>query len=223
MTSDFDLDAYGIIGLGKFGLSLALELTKAGKDVIVLEIEEEKLDAVKDQLENIYPVTGITQDVLRESGVAHCGTVIVCIGKDIESSILATMNALELKIPRVIAKASSGDHGRVLEKIGAEAIYPEVDMGARLAHSLIATGTLDFLELCDDFSIANIPIAKRFVNQTIQELNIRKKYHLNIIVVLRNDKAISEVLPELVLQANDILVVGGTNDAIKKFEKANEV
>ncbi len=223
MKSDFDLDAYGIIGLGKFGLSLALELTKAGKDVIVLEIEEEKLDAVKDQLANIYPVTGITQDVLKESGVAHCGTVIVCIGKDLESNILATMNALELKIPRVIAKASSVDHGRVLEKIGAEAIYPEVDMGARLAHSLIATGTLDFLELCDDFSIANIPISESFVDQTIEALNIRKKYHLNIIVVLRNDKAISEITPELVLQTEDILVVGGTNEAIKKFEKANMV
>ena len=223
MKSDFDSDAYGIIGLGKFGLSLALELTKAGKDVIVLEIEEEKLDAVKDQLSYLYPVTGITQDVLRESGVAHCGTVIVCIGKDLESNILATMNALELKIPRVIAKASSVDHGRVLEKIGAEAIYPEVDMGVRLAHSLVATGTLDFLALCDDFSIANITISESFVDQTIEELNLRKKYHLNIIVVLRNDKAISEITPELVLQTEDILVVGGTNEAIKKFEKANVV
>ncbi|NBK23623.1 MAG: TrkA family potassium uptake protein, partial [Spirochaetia bacterium] len=68
MKSEFDLDAYGIIGLGKFGLSIDLELSKGGKDVIVLEIEEEKLDAVKDQLANIYPVTGITQDVLKESG-----------------------------------------------------------------------------------------------------------------------------------------------------------
>ncbi len=223
MKSEFDLDAYGIIGLGKFGLSLALALTEAGKDVIVLEIEEEKLDAVKDKLSNLYPVTSITQDVLRESGVAHCGTVIICIGKDLESNILATMNALELKIPRVIAKASSVDHGRVLEKIGAEAIYPEVDMGVRLAHSLVSTGTLDFLELCDDFSIANIYISESFVDQTIEELNIRKKYHLNIIVVLRDDKAISEITPDLVLKTEDILVVGGTNDAIKKFEKANEV
>ncbi|MBI9094983.1 MAG: TrkA family potassium uptake protein [Sphaerochaeta sp.] len=222
MKSDFDLDAYGIIGLGRFGLSLALELTKAGKEVIVLEIEEEKLDAVKDKLANIYPVKGITQDVLKESGVAHCGTVIVCIGKDIESNILATMSALELKVPRVISKATSADHGRVLEKIGAEAVYPEVDMGVRLAQSLVATGTLDFLELCDDFSIANIPLSPRFVNQTIEDMNIRKKFHLNVIVILRNEMAISEITPDFILKAGDILVVGGKNEAIKKFEKANE-
>jgi len=222
MKSDFDLDAYGIIGLGRFGLSLALELTKAGKEVIVLEIEEEKLDAVKDKLANIYPVKGITQDVLKESGVAHCGTVIVCIGKDIESNILATMSALELKVPRVISKATSADHGRVLERIGAEAVFPEVDMGVRLAQSLVATGTLDFLELCDDFSIANIPLSPRFVNQTIEDMNTRKKFHLNVIVILRNEMAISEITPDLVLQAGDILVVGGKNEAIKKFEKANE-
>lgn len=222
MKSEFDSDAYGIIGLGRFGLSLALELTKAGKEVIVLEIEEEKLDAVKDKLSNVYPVTGITQDVLKESGLAHCGTVIVCIGKDIESNILATMNALELHIPRVISKATSADHGRVLEKIGAEAVFPEVDMGFRLAQSLVATGTLDFLALCDDFSIANIPIAESFIGHTIEDLNIRKKYHLNVIVVLRNDKAITEITPELVLETDDILVVGGNNEAIKKFEKVNE-
>ena len=222
MKSDFDLQAYGIIGLGRFGISLALELSKAGKDVIVLEIQKEELDAIKDQLPNIYPLKGITQEALKESGIARCGTVIVCIGNDIESNILATMSALELQIPRVIAKAQSIDHGRVLEKIGAEAIFPESDMGIRLAHSLINKGTLDFLELCDDFSIANIVISEVFVDKTIEELNFRRKYHLNIIVVIRNDKTINEITPDLVLKAEDILVVGGTNEAIKKFEKANE-
>ncbi len=131
---------------GRFGLSLALELTKAGKQVIVLEIEEEKLNAVKDQLENIYPVKAVTEEVLHESGISHCRTAIVCIGKDIESNILVTMSLIELGIPRVIAKATSVNHGKVLEHIGAEAVFPEVEMGERLARSLVSTGTLDFLE-----------------------------------------------------------------------------
>ena len=100
MKKEYDPDAYGIIGLGRFGLSLALELTKAGKQVIVLEIEEEKLNAVKDQLENIYPVKAVTEEVLHESGISHCRTAIVCIGKDIESNILVTMSLIELGIPR---------------------------------------------------------------------------------------------------------------------------
>lgn len=222
MKKEFDPDAYGIIGLGRFGLSLAMELTKAGKHVIVLEIEAEKLDAVKDQIENIYPVKAITTDVLNESGISHCQTAIVCIGKDIESNILVTMSLLELGIPRVIAKATSPNHGKVLERIGAEAVFPEVEMGSRLARSLVSTGTLDFLELCEDFSIANISITSVFSNQTVADINLRKRYHLNIIVVVRNEKAISEIVPELMLLENDVLVVGGTNEAIKRFEKANE-
>lgn len=223
MKKEFDPNAFGIIGLGRFGLALALELTKAGKQVIVLEIEAEKLDAVKDQIENIYPVKAITAEVLEESGISHCHTAIVCIGKDIESNILVTMSLVELGIPRVIAKATSTNHGKVLQRIGAEAVFPEVEMGNRLAHSLVSTGTLDFLELCEDFSIANIILSSAFSNQSVAQLNLRKRFHLNIIVVIRSDKAISEIGPELMLQAGDILVVGGKNEAIKKFEHANEL
>ncbi|MEA4860146.1 Ktr system potassium uptake protein A [bioreactor metagenome] len=223
MKKEFDPDAYGIIGLGRFGLSLALELTAAGKHVIVLEIEAEKLDAVKDQIENIYPVKAITTDVLNESGISHCHTAIVCIGKDIESNILVTMSLLELGIPRVIAKATSPNHGKVLERIGAEAVFPEVEMGSRLARSLVSTGTLDFLELCEDFSIANINLTSVFANQTVADINLRKRYHLNIIVVIREGKAITEIGPDLVLLEDDVLVVGGTNEAIKRFEKMTEI
>jgi trk system potassium uptake protein TrkA len=223
MKAGYNADSYGIIGLGRFGTALALELSKSGKEVVVLEIETEKLDAIKDQISNIYPVKSITRDILRESGIAHCGTVIVCIGKDVESNILVTMSVLELGVPRVIAKATSPDHGRVLEKIGAEAVFPEIDMGTRLAHSLISTGTLNFLELCEDFSIANISLADKYAHQTIAELNLRRKFHLNIIIVIRNEKAISEVTPEMMLEEDDVVVVAGSNDAIKLFEKANQV
>lgn len=222
MKREYDPDAYGIIGLGRFGLSLALELTKAGKQVIVLEIEEEKLNAVKDQLENIYPVKAVTEEVLHESGISHCRTAIVCIGKDIESNILVTMSLIELGIPRVIAKATSMNHGKVLERIGAEAVFPEVEMGERLARSLVSTGTLNFLELCDDFSIANVILSGKFADQSVADLNLRKRYHLNIIVIIRDEKAISEILPDQQLFEDDVLVVGGTNDAIRKFEQANE-
>ncbi len=223
MKKEFDPNAFGIIGLGRFGLSLALALTEAGKHVIVLEIEAEKLDAVKDQIENIYPVKSITAEVLEESGISHCHTAIVCIGKDIESNILVTMSLVELGIPRVIAKATSTNHGKVLERIGAQAVFPEVEMGTRLAHSLVSTGTLDFLALCVDFSIANISLAPSFADQSVAQLNLRRRYHLNIIVVIRNKKAISDIGPDMKLLQGDILVVGGSNEAIKKFEQANEL
>jgi trk system potassium uptake protein TrkA len=95
-------------------------------------------------------------------------------------------------------------------------------MGERLARSLVSTKTLDFLELCDDFSIANISLTRAFANQSVEDINLRKRFHLNIIVIIRQKRAISEILPNFVLEEEDILVVGGTNDAIRKFEKANE-
>jgi trk system potassium uptake protein TrkA len=214
-------NSFGIIGLSRFGTALALELTRAGKEVVVLEIDESKLSLVKGEIEHIHPVDSITREILIESGVSHCGTVIVCIGKDIESNILATLNVIELEVPRVIAKANSDDHGRVLEKIGAEVIYPEADSGVRLAKALISLRTLDFLELDENISVTEIELSDRYHGKTIGELNFRKKFHLNIIALTRDDKTFVDLDAEMQLLEHDGLVVIGTNDDIAVFEKAN--
>ena len=216
-----DPNSFGIIGLGRFGTSLALELAKAGKEVVVLEIDESKLNAVKGFIEHIHPVDEINREVLLESGISHCGTVIVCIGKDIESNILATLNVIELGIPRVIAKANSEDHGRVLEKIGAEVVFPELEMGSRLAKSLVSLRTLDFLELDDDISITEVRLSKHFDNKTLHDLNFRKRYNLNIIAITHDDKTDVNIMPETILYEKDEVVVIGKNDDIMQFEKMN--
>lgn len=221
MKLGYDPNSFGIIGLGRFGTSLALELAEAGKDVVVLEIEESKLAPVKDVIEHVFPVDQITKDVLIDSGVAHCGTVIVCIGKDIESNILATLHVIELGIPRVIAKANSEDHGRVLEKIGAEVVFPEVESGKRLARSLISLRTLDFLELDKDISITEIKLSSRYGGKTLGEIDFRKRFHLNIIAITRKEKTIIELTADFVLQEGDEMVVIGRNEHIAMFEKEN--
>ncbi len=219
--SGFDANSFGIIGLGKFGTALASELIKAGKDVVVLEKEEDKLDEVKDFIEHIYPVTQITQDILIDTGISHCATVIVCIGKDIESNILTTLNLIELGIPRVISKANSDDHGRVLRKIGAEVVFPETEMGVRLAKSLVTLRTLEFLELDDDISISEILLSKHFDNKTVEQVNIRKRFKLNIIAITHEESTNIDVTAETVLYMNDELVVIGRNDDITQFQDYN--
>lgn len=214
-------NSFGIIGLGNFGTALALELSRAGKEVVVLEIDEAKLSLVKDEIENVHPVDSITREVLIESGISHCGTVIICIGKDIESNILATLNVIELEVPRVIAKATSDDHGRVLVKIGAEVIYPEADSGIRLAKALVSLRTLDFLELDNNISITEIELSNRYHEKSIGELNFRKKFHLNIIALTRDGKTLVDIDADLQLLEHDGLVVIGTNEDIAIFEKAN--
>lgn len=216
-----DNNLYGVIGLGRFGTSLALELTDAGKDVIVLDIDEGKLQPLKDRIIHLYQIEQINREVLLEAGMHNCGTIIVCIGKDVESNLLATLNAIEIGVPRVIAKAMSPDHGRVLEKIGAEVVFPEVEMGARLAKSLVSKLSLDFLALKDDFSIVELELSSVFDGKTVLETDFRKKYHLNIIVVIHEDKVNGEITPDLVLHERDKIVVSGKNKAIAAFEKAN--
>lgn len=221
MKHKYDKNAFGIIGLGRFGTALAIELAKAKKNVIVLDIEEEKLSAVKDYITHAHIVNGINKEILEESGISQCGTVIVCIGKDIESNILATLNVIECKVPRVIAKAMSDDHGRVLEKIGAEIIFPEVDSGIRLAKSLSTLRTLDFLELEDGISITEVSLSDAFDGKSIGDLNFRSKYNLNIIAISREEKTLVNIDANMILKELDDLVVIGHNDDIANFTKAN--
>ena len=223
MKKKFDKNAFGIIGLGRFGTAVAIELAKAKKSVIVLDIDEEKLSAVKDYITHAHIVNGINKNVLEESGISACSTVIVCIGKDIESNILATLNVIECNVPRVIAKAMNDDHGRVLEKIGAEVIFPEVDSGIRLAKSLSTLRSLDFLELEDEISITEISIGPPFDGKSIAELNFRAKYKLNIIALTRDEKTEVNIDAHMILKELDDLVVIGHNDDIANFAKANTV
>jgi len=216
-----DSNSYGIIGLGRVGTTVVLELVQAGKEVVVLETDEAKIAAIKGKIEHIYPVDTITQEVLVESGISHCGTVIICIGSNIESSILTALNVIELGIPRVIAKANSEDHGKVLRKIGAEVVFPEIESGIRLAKSLVSMNTLDFLELDDDMSISEIRISSKFNGKTVHELNFRKRFSLNIIAIIRENKTIVTIDPEIMLHEGDEIVVVGRNEDIAQFEKIN--
>jgi trk system potassium uptake protein TrkA len=219
--SGHDGNSFGIIGLGKFGLALAGELVKAGKDVVVLEKNESKLDIVKGTIEHLYPIEQITHDILVDTGISHCGTVVVCIGKDIESNILTTLNLLELGIPRVISKAMNDDHGRVLRKIGAEVVFPETEMGLRLARSLVTLRTLDFLELAEDISISEVLLSKHFHNKSIEQLNFRKRFKLNIIAITHNNQTEVDISPETILNANDEIVVIGRNEDLHQFQDYN--
>lgn len=219
--SGHDRNSFGVIGLGKFGLALAKELVKAGKDVVVLEKDESRFDAVKGIIEHLFPIEQITQEILVDTGVTHCGTVVVCIGKDIESNILTTLNLLELGIPRVVSKAMNDDHGRVLRKIGAEVIYPETEMGVRLARSLITLRTLDFLELAEDITISEVLLSKHFDNKSIDQLNFRKRFKLNIIAVTHNDKTEVDLTANTMLYQNDEIVVIGRNEDLHRFQDYN--
>lgn len=209
---------YGIIGLGRFGTALAKTLAEAGREVLVLDNNENKVRDIREVTEHALVVDHLDKNVLEEAGIQNCETVIVCIGEKIDASILTTMNVISMGVPRVIAKAISFEQGAVLKKLGAEVIYPESDMAIRLANRLIAPSALDFMELNDDITVAELKLSKKLRGQTIIQANIRKRFHLNIIALERDGKTTIEVNPDTCLSENDALVVIGKQENIHKFE-----
>ena len=137
---------YGIVGLGRFGYALALELAESGADLIVLDRDEEKIRELREYTENAFIVKNLDKKTLLETGIQNCDIAVVCIGGHLDTSILTTLNLVSLGIPRVISKASSTEHGEILEKLGAEIVYPERDIALRLAHRLVASSVLDYIQ-----------------------------------------------------------------------------
>lgn len=147
---------YGVIGLGRFGYALAETLAKSGTEVLVLDSNEEKIREIQGIVEQAFVVPHMTKAALEETGIQNCKTVIVCIGETIEVSILVTLNVIELGVERVISKAISADHGKVLNRIGAEVVFPEKDRAVRLAKTLITSKIVDYLEISDEFEISEL-------------------------------------------------------------------
>ena len=211
---------FGIVGLGRFGTALAITLAEAGKEVIVVDQNEEKVKAMRQYTEYAFVCDNLSKATLSEAGIQNCDTVIVCIGSRIDTSILTTLNVVSLGVPHVISKATSQDQGAVLEKIGAEVVYPERDMAIRLGKKLLSGNFLDFIFLDNDIEIQQVPVSSFIKGKTIQEINIRKKYGLNIIAVEHDQNTIIELSPDYKLQSEDIIVVIGKVQNIRKLERA---
>ena len=140
-------NTYGIVGLGRFGYALAMELAASDADILVLDKDEEKVREMREYTESAYVMKTLDKKSLAETGIQNCDVAVVCIGEHMDTSILTTLNLVSLGIPVVIAKATSLEHGQILEKLGAEVVYPEHDMAVRLAHRLETSKMLDFVQL----------------------------------------------------------------------------
>ncbi len=136
---------YGIVGLGRFGYALATELADSGADLLALDSNEEKVREIAELTDNALVIKSLDKKALMDTGIQNCDVAVVCIGEHMDSSILTTLHLVSMGIPRVIAKATSAEHGEILEKLGAEVVYPERDMAVRLANRLEASKVLDFV------------------------------------------------------------------------------
>lgn len=210
--------AYGVIGLGRFGTSLAVTLAEAKKEVIVIDSDENKIKEMRQYTEYAFVAENLGLETLKETGIQNCDVVIVCIGEKVDVSILTTMCLIELGVPHVISKALSAEQGAVLKKLGAEVVYPERDMALRLGKKLMSNNFFEYVSLYNSVEIRQIQIAESLIGRSVQEIELRQRHKLNIIAIENGNETNIEVLPDYRFKKEDIIVVIGKVNNIDKFE-----
>ncbi|WP_068783353.1 potassium channel family protein [Paenibacillus phocaensis] len=208
-----------VIGLGRFGSSLALELMDLGYEVLGIDRNEELVEEMSDHLTHAVVADATEEEVLKSLGVRNFDCGIVAIGTDIQMSILAAILLKDLGIKTVVAKAISVLHGRALEKLGVDrVIYPERDMGIRVAHQLVTPNLLDYIELSKEYSIVEMNVPACLNNKSLGDLNPRARFGCSIVAIHREGGVLVAPTAMDQLTAGDIMVIIGAKKNIEQFE-----
>lgn len=210
---------FGVIGLGRFGSALVKTLAAAGKEVIAIDRDEQKVKAIRKYTDYAFVVDDLSEEALNEVGIQNCETVGICIGEQIDISILTSMLVLNMGVPNVIAKASSVGHGEVLKRLGVTVVYPEADMAVRIGKKLISGNLLDYIALEDGVEVRRIQVSGKLLGKTLKELDIRRLYGTNVIAIERDHHTNVEFSPDYRFQEGDTVLVIGKSEKIDRFER----
>ena len=215
------MKTFVVIGLGRFGSAVATELSSLGHEVLAVDEREDHVQRVAEKV--THAATGDARDpsVLRALGVRNYDCAVVAVGDDIGNSALITLNLKEIGVKRVICKAQSHVHRKVLEKIGADrVVFPEHEMGVKLAQGLSSSNVLNFIELSEDFGIVETAVPKEWHYETIQNLDVRARYKVNIIAVRRGKDGALNVAPgaSYVIEPGDAVVALGRTEDINHLQ-----
>ena len=209
-------NAIAVIGLGRFGMPLAKKLAEAGKEVIGVDMDEERVKEFREFSEYAFVAKKLSKEVLIEIGIQNCDLVAVCIGSKVETSILVTLNVLNLGVP-VISKATSAEQGEVLAKLGATVVYPERDMALRIAKRILRKNLVDFLPIGKDLESIEIEVSDRMVGKTIVDMDLRRRYSLNVIAIHHEEQIETDVRPDCRLCHGDTITVIGKEENVTRF------
>ncbi|MCX7950606.1 MAG: TrkA family potassium uptake protein [Clostridiales bacterium] len=209
-----------VIGLGRFGSSIAKTLYSLGHEVLAIDVDEEVVQDISDHVTHAVQADATDEATLKSLGIRNFDIAVITIGSDVQSSVLVTLLVKELGVKYVIAKAQNELHAKVLYKIGADrVVFPERDMGIRVAHNLCSSNILDYIELSADYSIMEVTALDEWENRSLKELNMRSNYGINIMAIKRgNDINIAPSADEVIKHGDVLVVIGGTDD-IKNIER----
>lgn len=211
-----------VIGLGRFGTAVATELCLLGNEVLGMDVHEELVQAAAPHVTHAVTADARDPEVLRALAVRNFDCAVVAVGSDIGNSALITLNLKELGVNKVVCKAASHTHRKVLEKIGADrVVFPEHEMGNKLAHALSSSNVLNFIELSDEASIVEVSVPADWVGKTIREIDVRNTYGVNVIALRRGEKQKFVIAPggDATLAADDAIVVLGLDKNINAIQK----
>lgn len=211
--------SFAVIGVGRFGLALIDELVSLEANVLVVDKNFEKIEKIAKTVTNAICLDSTDIDALREVSISSYDTVIVATGMNVDNSILTTLILKDLGVKEIFVKVQSEYHARVVEKLGVDTdhlIWPEQSTGKRLAKILISGNFLEYLQLDQEYSFISTVVSKKVVGLNLLELDIRKKFGVNIVAIRRNDKILipSSQTP---FETKDEILLVGRNDLIHKF------
>ncbi len=209
-----------ILGTGRFGASVALKLMDLGAEVMIVDKSEQVIQSLGSKVTHAVQTDITSEGSINALGIRNFDTAVVTVGDDIQTSILTTIILKEFGMKHIVAKAQNELHAKVLYKIGADrVVFPEREMGIRVAKNLMASNVMDFIELSPDYSIVEMQPRNDWVGKTIAEIDIRKNYGLNIMAIRKGAETKISILPGDVVKSGDIFVVIGNNQDLKELER----
>ena len=212
-------ESVAVIGLGRFGSALALELTILGTDVLGIDTDPKVVQSLSGQLPHVVAADSTDIEALRQLGIDEFHRAVVAIGTDIQASILTTSLLTELDVADIWAKAISRQHGHILRRVGAHhVVLPEHDMGERVAH-LLTGRMLDYIEFDDGYAIVKTRPPQSLLGLPLGESRPRSRHGITIVGVKRAGQDFTHATPETVVRDGDIIIVSGPQDRVERFSE----
>ena len=211
--------SYAVFGLGRYGLAVARELLRGGADVLAVDMNESVVNSAAGELPLCKCADVTDPEVIKQLGIGNLDVVIIAMANSLEASVMATMLCKEAGVPTVIAKCANEMNSRILSRVGADkTVFPEYESGIRLAKNLLSAGFVDVIELSKEVAMVEMEVRPEWVGKTLIELNIRRKYGLNVVAARRGGDISVSLDPEKPLTKEQRLIVIGSTEKLSKLK-----
>lgn len=211
-------NSYAVLGLGRYGYAVAKELVETGAEVLVVDSREDVINDVVDEFPLCKCADITDEDAIAQLGISNIDVVIIAVASNLETSVMATTLCKDAGVKTVIVKCANERQCKILSKIGADkVVLPEYESGVRLAKNLLSSGFVDILELTNNISLVEFDVKPEWVGKTLVDLNLRKKYSINVIAIQQDNDVTTEIDPNKPLEATMKLIVVANRQKLEKM------